>query len=1192
MRAGGGDAGGGGPAGESPDRHRNRHRHRPALRGASSLPVAASSASSRPVSVPAPDLLQRHRFYLQLRDANACRGLERRITALGGAIEIFLVKSVTHVVTDDPRCGSVSKTYHGSSVQKSADTIDDSVSPVPIKWSGGQRGVGYRSRTDAMLESVSHIPQSQTPTTLQQARLWHIPIWTLKKVENFLNNITTKVQKKIHTGGKILKGTFIKFESLDRRNRAIFKEFPEWPQINLMKENFGSPFVLLDQKVIKPEITTKQEVKISNSITITENDNPNHKNLNSPKDLSQDRKLRMTRKARLRVKERVENPPKQNGYCEICRTSYSILSDHERTTAHINFTKNCSNFLSLDSLINEGIDVESFLNMNKSNMPNPCLERRSLRNIIKLHQETETQNVQKQLQVLCNGNSDPICKQVSPRDSRRNNNINEQSAMTQPHFSPPIAGNNGHYLRSKGSGVGDDKMSPRELLRNGSISPRIIADKSDSKINGKIDDKEKIRYAHIFKGRKPRSIRWRRPSPESNPPLPDNQTYYKVVGMSTKLRSSNNFNMIQKDIEPVPPPSRHFNGDTDTGLVVKFRRVRRSELSVLSDEAENFMFPKKDDSDTTEDEIETSHYSNNPTSSEILTSPNVGPGCNIKEEVLSGDDVSQDSYNSDCVRRKGRRRTKTVPPVSESPFLDVETPESRPRQHSRSASPDANQNKTDPCNGEKDVEKPQQPPAESSTSSQPQNKQPPAESSSSSQPQNKCLKWEDGKLKVSPEVDSLVYTFEQVPVYEPWYETFRRQDEGRENSKSIAQYLGYYWKSPILPYEMGFLPPLKPNCCSLSQIKKPVEMKPGPARLYGTRGMKRKKSKLENIRSLSKNPRKSPREHASTLAILGSLIHKKKSKLSSSDDTKSLPSITEEEVSNDVPFLLKMPEVHVSEETKKLEEFFSDLYDDVEDYDSLIDNLDLSLNIEKPGKPNVIDLLQNYDQCESIEQTVKEIQDNMQQRGINQRKRKGYKFKKKNKTGWPAKKRIQAKKVSAVEDADSAGDASVLGENGVETETDNPMVLEEETCVSTDKLNQITNNCVNDNVKNQNINYLVLENNENSITSFSDVDDKVSDSSNKCKTIATDTDLSNSEEENLSNNIDLSSSKHCDSVEYSLSERISCSEEKSHSSGHDAIEMQPVVRVQKIDARTISARGARKLRSSGSQRRPRRHLHR
>lgn len=59
-----------------------------------------------------------------------------------------------------------------------------------------------------------------------------------------------------------------------------------------MKENFGSPFVLLDQKVIKPEITTKQEVKISNSITVTENDNPNHKNLKSPKDLSQDRKLR------------------------------------------------------------------------------------------------------------------------------------------------------------------------------------------------------------------------------------------------------------------------------------------------------------------------------------------------------------------------------------------------------------------------------------------------------------------------------------------------------------------------------------------------------------------------------------------------------------------------------------------------------------------------------------------------------------------------------------------------------------------------------------------------------------------------------------------------------------------------------------------------------------------------------------
>lgn len=476
--------------------------------------------------------------------------------------------------------------------------------------------------------------------------------------------------------------------------------------------------------------------------------------------------FRMTRKARLRMKERIEIPQKPNGYCKICQTSYSVLSDHERTLTHINFTKNCSNFLSLDSLINEGIDVESFLKMNKSNLPNTCLERRSLRNIIKLHQDSDSQNLQKQLQVICNGNSDSICKEVSPRENKRNN-LNDQSVIQSP-FSPPIS-TNGHYLRSKSNTGGDnDKISPKEsrrdILRNGSISPRINVDKNDnsSKINGRIEDKETIKYSSLFKNRKPRSIRWRRPNAGCNSSASDNQTYYKVVGMSTKLRSSNNFHSVHKGIEPVQPPTRHCNGESDTGLVVKFRRVRRSELSVLSDEAENFMFPKKDDGETTEEEADACHFMEI-SSNDISVSSNTNMNCKIKEEVLSGDDISQDSYNSDCARRRGRRRMKNA-----SYCYKVEPSENKGRQNSTSDSVSVS-NKNDEVPKENNVVAAEQ---------------------TNPQSPDKCLRWENGRLKVSPEVENLVYTFEQVPVYEPWYETFRRQDEGKENSKSIAHYLG------------------------------------------------------------------------------------------------------------------------------------------------------------------------------------------------------------------------------------------------------------------------------------------------------------------------------------------------------------------------------------------------------------------
>lgn len=405
----------------------------------------------------------------------------------------------------------------------------------------------------------------------------------------------------------------------------------------------------------------------------------------------------MTRKTKPRPKEQVDAPLKQSGYCEICRVEYAHLADHERSVSHLSFVKNCSNFLSLDSLISANADVEAFLKMNKPvTVSNNSLERRSLRNIIKLNQD-ETQDSRKQLEVICNGA--------------------EPHSPDTPRTSPALR----HHLRSKGGPEQDypPKVSPQGLL-NGSASPPPL--------NGKVEPES----------RKPRSIRWRRPSPEGTPPIRDTHTYYRVVGMSTKLRSSNNFT-------PAPAPA---SNRAPPGLVVKFRRVRRSELSVLSDEAENFMFPKKDDSDT-EDEAETTLSSRKRPSSALLSeSP-------VKEEEMSGDEEWE------AGRRNPRRRAhvesyrdsvEAEPPVEPEPPGGPEPPAP--------------------------VEGP--PPGAVGP--------PEAEG----EPKQHCLKWEEGRLRASEEVERLTYTFEQVPHSEPWYHTFRRQDEGKENTKSIINYLGEF----------------------------------------------------------------------------------------------------------------------------------------------------------------------------------------------------------------------------------------------------------------------------------------------------------------------------------------------------------------------------------------------------------------
>jgi len=54
------------------------------------------------------------------------------------------------------------------------------------------------------------------------------------------------------------------------------------------------------------------------------------------------------------------------GYCELCRIHYEDLSKHVQSEQHLNFVGNDDNFLSLDTLINAGANVEAFLKLNRT----------------------------------------------------------------------------------------------------------------------------------------------------------------------------------------------------------------------------------------------------------------------------------------------------------------------------------------------------------------------------------------------------------------------------------------------------------------------------------------------------------------------------------------------------------------------------------------------------------------------------------------------------------------------------------------------------------------------------------------------------------------------------------------------------------------------------------------------------------
>lgn len=278
---------------------------------------------------------------------------------------------------------------------------------------------------------------------------------------------------------------------------------------------------------------------------------------------------------------------------------------------------------------------------------------------------------------------------------------------------------------------------------NGSLSPRR---------NGLVDDERKHNT---------------RCSKRASEALSEDRQYYKVVGVSTKLRSSGGFANKTKDSPPA------CNGTKP--LVVKFRKVRRSELSVLSDEAEQFMFPKRASSSSSTSSSDDERELNvrrklSPARRKLSPAPPPPERRRLARPLaLKEESSEEDSWPEDKRRRKKRtpavaKRARRVPCKAQA-----EEPPPEPPEVVEQLVP---------------VEPPPPPPE---TEVSPLREE----------PIEKCMKWEDGKLKYTPAVEQLEFAFESVPLSEPWFETFKRQDEDKVLAKNIPQYFGEYCDNEI-----------------------------------------------------------------------------------------------------------------------------------------------------------------------------------------------------------------------------------------------------------------------------------------------------------------------------------------------------------------------------------------------------------
>jgi len=181
------------------------------------------------------------------------------------------------------------------------------------------------------------------------------------------------------------------------------------------------------------------------------------------------------------------------------------------------------------------------------------------------------------------------------------------NSNSQPLLSPTLS-EKSHHLRpraqlwlSTGLLAEDDPLLPRG--GNGKVAANLLVTANNCHLDKEPEDRVGER----------RSIRRKRLSAEEKL-IEDNRGYYKVEVLNSKLRSTgyyvsqvqsvaetNGGDAAKEEVAPPAEAGAHDAHDMKEPVVVRFKKIRRSELSVLSDEAENFMFGDQAKSDSNSD---------------------------------------------------------------------------------------------------------------------------------------------------------------------------------------------------------------------------------------------------------------------------------------------------------------------------------------------------------------------------------------------------------------------------------------------------------------------------------------------------------------------------------------------------------------------------------------------------------------
>ncbi|XP_030384282.1 protein chiffon [Scaptodrosophila lebanonensis] len=511
-----------------------------------------------------------------------------------------------------------------------------------------------QTRADAILSRVRRQQSSNaapsTPTSTQQSQTPRTPsvgaptytVWQTDYAQRFFKRIQTelrdylegeKADTHLTTNKKNsnnsagnnnnnahliqLKGSFIKIESIKRNYRPYYhliKKPDEWPKIDLKSED-GAFRLQAKPKLASGQLPQRMTRKSVGSRTSQRQQQQQRDGEKPEQQPAQHAKVQALKKNSISTtpgsprsrlpqshcRELKESSDKQCGVCEICKIEYDTLTVHLQTKDHESFANNAENFIALDTLIQTSADLNKFLTE----------EVQANRGIEQEDDETEQirggeeEEDEEHGNVLCNEMEvdELLC------DSAITNTTNNHTPTLDPLRHSPSGdvsrgGRPSPALREKSKRTTKGKHSSEKFHATtptpATPSPKHSPTKSHGSGSGgtkkatpgsllELQRLEQAASNSAVAATTPATTATRRKTQNSavSPPiramLPPS-SLYKVVETT--------------DVCATPPRGRRgaaaansTNVDSPS-LIVKFQKVRQSELARLNGEAENFMFPK------------------------------------------------------------------------------------------------------------------------------------------------------------------------------------------------------------------------------------------------------------------------------------------------------------------------------------------------------------------------------------------------------------------------------------------------------------------------------------------------------------------------------------------------------------------------------------------------------------------------